>query len=379
MKYVFSGATALLISAAPVMSGGIDRSGQFLGPLWEPGNYAEFSFAHVKPTVSSNIADVGGIGIGTTNTADVADSYSQFGLAYKRQFNDNLSGAVMLDQPFGADIDYPFAPEGSPYLGGTGADVSATELTGVVRYVMPETGFGVHGGIRALSTSADVHLGGAVFAAQGADGYHLNLDRETDIGWLAGVSWEKPEIAARVALTFNSAIEHEFDSIHRIGGVQVAPNDKTKVKMPKSVNLEFQTGIAEDTLLMGSVRWVDWSEFKVRPSVLGGTSLTNFEDSTTYTIGIGRKFTDRWSGAVSFLYEGDGDGVGTPLSPYEGKKGITLAAVYTQDNVKITTGISYVKLGAADVGVGEGAERVVIGEKDEGKVWGVGVKVGYSF
>ena len=380
MKYAFSGAAILMISAAPVLAGGIDRSGQFLGPLFEDGDYAEFSWSIAKPKISSNIADLGPIGVGTTNTGDIAGTYGSVGLAYKKQFNENFSAAIMYGQPFGSDISYvPAADGGSIWLGGTGAEINSDEVVGVVRYVFPETGFGVHGGIRALSTSAKADLGGGVWAARGIDGYHLDIDRETDFGWLAGVSWEKPEIAARIALTYNSSITHDFDTTQSIPAVLPNFEDITEVKMPKSVNLEFQTGISPTMLVLGSIRWVDWSEFKVRPSVLDGQSLTNFEDSTTYTLGIAKKFTDQWSGAVSFQYEGGGDGVGTPLSPYEGRKGITLAAIYTQDNLKITTGVSYVKLSQSDVGVGEGAERLVIGETDDRKGWGVGVKVGYSF
>lgn len=380
MKYAFSGAAVLLISAAPVMAGGIDRSGQFLGPLFEPGNYAEFSWSLAKPTISSDIADIGRLGVGTTNTDDIAGTYNSIGLAYKKQFNENFSGAVMFGQPFGSDINYPDAADGgSLYLQGTGATIDSEEVVGVVRYRFPDSGFGVHAGIRALSTSANASLGGGIWAAQRLDGYQLDIDRETDLGWLYGVSWEKPEIAARVALTYNSSITHDFDTTQSILGTQIVPQDITEVKIPKSVNLEFQTGVSPTMLVLGSVRWVDWSEFKVRPSVLDGASLTNFEDSTTYTIGVAKKFTEQWSGAVSFQYEGEGDGVGTPLSPFEGRKGVTLAAIYSQDNLRITTGVSYVKLGQTDVGVGEGAKRIVVGETDERKGWGVGVKVGYSF
>lgn len=377
MKYVYSGAAALLISTAPALAGGIDRSGQFLGPLWEPGDYAEFSWTLAKPTLSTNTLN---LGAGPSNTGDVAGTYNSVGLAYKKQFNENFSGAVMFGQPFGSDISYPGAADGgSLYLQGTGAEIDTQEVVGVVRYVFPQSGFGVHGGIRALSTSAKADLGGAIWDARRIDGYHLDIDRETDFGWLAGVSWEKPEIAARIALTFNSSITHDFDTTQSIMGMQIAPEDITEVKMPKSVNLEFQTGISPTMLVLGSIRWVDWSEFKVRPSALGGTSLTHFEDSTTYTLGVAKKFTDQWSGAVSFQYEGGGDGVGTPLSPYEGRKGITLAAIYTQDNLKITTGISYVRLSQSDVGIGDPGERLVVGETDDRKGWGVGVKVGYSF
>ena len=36
-------------------------------------------------------------------------------------------------------------------------------------------------------------------------------------------------------------------------------------------------------------------------------SLVDIYDTTTFTIGVGRKFTDNWSGAASFTYEKSGN------------------------------------------------------------------------
>lgn len=384
MKYAFSGAAALLISAAPVMSGGIDRSGQFLGPLWEPGNYAEFSFGHVKPSVDGNDLAV----YGGSATGDVASSYNQLGMAYKHQFNDNWSAAIILDQPFGADIAYP--DTGSLMLGGTKATVDGYSLTGVARFVMPETGFGAHAGIRAKRTEADVTLKGAAYGP--VSGYNLDVGSDTSYGWLAGVSWERPDIAARVALTYNSAVDHDFRVTE--SGPNVDPDgpgpipampllngtSDLTVQTPKSWNLEFQTGVNPQTLVFGSIRWVDWSSFRVDPdqfvNVTGG-GLVELEDTTTYTLGVGRKFTENWSGAASVMFEKSGDDLVSPLAPTNGKKGITLAAIYTQDRMKITTGVSYVKLG--DANPETGTPDVARADMRDNDAWGIGVKVGYSF
>lgn len=410
MKYVFSGTAALLISAAPTLAGGIDRSGQFLGPLWEPGNYAEFSFGHVKPSVDGvDLSQSSGYP-GGAKTGDVANSYNLFSLSYKHQFNENWSAAVILDQPFEADIAYPgfdpVAGTGTPLLGGTIANVDGHQVTGVVRFKMPENGFGVHAGIRASRSDAYVRLKGEAYGptvgsplpTYPANGYELNLDRNTAYGWLAGVSWEKPEIAARVALTYSSAIDHDYDTVEILPEATAAalgmPTNRvegtTEVSSPKSWNLEFQTGVAEDTLVFGSIRWVDWSSFKVAPPAYSkiplnpldpsaGTlgSLTELEDSTTYTIGVGRKFTENWSGAASFIFEKSGDDLVSPLAPTNGRKGITLAAIYTQDRLKITTGVSYYKLG--DATPETGTPDTARASMEDNHAWGVGVKVGYSF
>ena len=383
MKFALTGAAALLITAAPVFAGGIERYNQGLAPLFEKGNYVELGFGHVKPSVDGT--DVAGF-----DTGNVSNSYNQIGLAYKHQFTEQLSGLIMLNQPFGADVYYPTAAEGgSPVLGGTLADVSSTHLTGVLRYVMPNN-FGVHGGINIARAKGNVALNGAAYGP--VAGYEVDLDDDTAAGWLAGVSWEKPEIAARVSLTYHSEIDHELDTVEQ--GPLIDPDGPgpapflplldaesvTKVSTPKSWTLDFQTGVAEDTLVFGSIRWVDWSSFKVDPkqfvAVTGG-GLVELDDSTTYTLGVGRKLTEEWSMAGSISWEKKGDDLVSPLAPTNGRVGVSLAGIYTRNNMKITTGINYTKLG--DAKPETGTPDTQRAEMTGNHAWGVGVRVGYSF
>jgi long-subunit fatty acid transport protein len=373
MTKILTGVAALLISASPIVAGGIERAPQSLSVLFEEGNYAELSFGGVDPTVEGT--DILGF-----DTGDVAQGYGFVGLAYKHQFDDNLSAAFIMEQPFGADVRYPSAIDGgSPVLGGTLAQVNSTTFTALGRYRF-DNNFSFHGGLRGSNAEGEVTLSGLAYGP--LSGYNVKLDNAWGVGWVAGVAYEVPEIAARVSLTYNSPIEHDFDTTENtaLGGF----DSKTTVKTPRSWTLEGQTGIAPDTLLFGSIRWVNWSEFRVDPQVLvsappagfgveGG--LVELEDTTTYTIGLGRKFTENWSGSASFIYEPTGDDLVSPLAPTNGRKGITLAAIYTMDQIKITTGINYTKLGDAQP---ETADQPRASMEDS-DLWGLGVRVGYSF
>lgn len=132
-----SGIGALLVSAAPVLAGGIERAPQSLAPLFEKGNYAEISFGGVNPKVKGR--DIAGF-----STGDVAQGYGFAGFAYKHQFNDNLSAALIVEQPFGADILYGSS---TPVLDGTRVEVNSTTYTALLRYKF-DNNFSVHGGIR---------------------------------------------------------------------------------------------------------------------------------------------------------------------------------------------------------------------------------------
>lgn len=371
MKTSLMTASIIALSAGSVYAGGIDRSGQNIGALFEKGNYVELSFGMVNPTVE-------GRDVLARPTLDVAGDYLTFGFAYKADINDKLSYAVILDQPFGANVNYASAAAGgSVMLGGTMAKTTETALTTILRYKFSDR-FSVHGGLRAQKASGDVRLSGLAYGA--LNGYNVALDSDMGVGYLVGVAYEIPDIALRVALTYNSEITHKLATVERVGPVQIAPASITEVNTPDSVNLDFQTGIAEGTLLFGQIRWADWSEFKIDPirfTTLAGGGLVELEDSITYTIGVGRKFNDTWAGAFSVSYEDKGDPLVSPLAPTNGKLGMTLAAVYTQDNMKITTGINYTKLGDAqpETGTPDVARANMTGNT----AVGVGIRVGYSF
>ena len=49
------------------------------------------------------------------------------------------------------------------------------------------------------------------------------------------------------------------------------------------------------------------------------------------------------------------------------------------DNIKVTTGINYTKLGDADLGVGETGNKRYVATMDDNDAIGVGVRIGYSF
>lgn len=369
MRIIGTSASALAVSAGMAFAGGIDRSGQGLNNLFEAGRNVELSFGFVNPSVSGN--DVAAFGGGSTG--NVGNDYTQFSLSYKQDLNEKLSMAIILDQPFGADVLYG---SGSVALGGTRAEAETLAATGILRYKV-NGGFSVHGGLRVQRAEGEIDLRGLAYG--GFNGYSVALSSNTALGYLVGVAYEKPEIALRVALTYNSKITHDFDTVESVGGTTVGTS-VTEVNTPQSVNLDFQSGIAKDTLLFGSIRWAEWSDFKIDPAFFtprAGGGLIDLEDTTTWTIGVGRRFNENWSGSISFSYEDEGDPLVSPLAPTNGRRGVTVAAVYTKDNMKIITGINYTKLGDAQAETG--TPDTARADFNDSSSVGVGMRVAFSF
>lgn len=357
-------AAVLLSTTTLAQAGGIDRSGQGIDILFAPGRTLELSYGHARPTVE-------GTDLALTSTGDVVGDYSQIAMGYKADLTDKLSYAVILDQPFGADIFYG----GGVLLPGTTAQAESQAATVLLRYKLNDN-LAVHAGLRAQKANAYIALGGAAYTGFGLDGYNVTLDDDMGYGYTLGASYEIPDIALRVALTYNSEITHDFATTEVVPGFGTFAST-TEVSTPQSINLDAQSGIAKDTLLFGQIRWVQWSTLKIAPVMLGGASLVDLDDTVTYTLGVGHKFNDAWSGAASINYERSIDPAVSPLAPTDGRMGATLAAVYTHENMKITTAINYTKIGDAVATLG--SPPVGVAAMTGSSVIGVGVKIGFQF
>jgi long-subunit fatty acid transport protein len=216
-------------------------------------------------------------------------------------------------------------------------------------------GFAVHGGLRAIRTSGkvgtlpvDVDPGvGVTFGI-----YNMNTDTQTDYGYLIGATYEIPDIALRAELTYNSKITHDFNLQESLAvtGVGVT-NLQTQMRTvkPESVNLNFQTGIAANTLLLASARWVKWTDFDITPPGLNGASLVDYTSNTSsYSLGVGRKLTDKVSGAIELGYEKSGDEPVGNLGPTDGYRSVTLSMKYQlSDKTALSGGVRYVWAGDA--------------------------------
>ena len=380
MTKTLIGAAALLLTTTPIYAAGIERSTQSINILFEEGNYAETGLQITNPDVSGTDR-FSAPGTPLRKTGNIADDFNVLTFGYKHQFSDQFSAALIIEHPYGSDIIYPdvdptSATKGSAMLGGTKANVESAMISVIGRYKFNDT-WGVHAGLRASKASGDIRLQGGAYLE--ATGYRAKMSDDTSLGWLAGVSWERPDIAARVALTYYSDIDHDFDTKEFMGAVQVAQGS-TDVTTPSMLALDFQTGVANNTLVFGQIRRTYWSDFKVTPDWFGQyvpDGLVSLDDTNTFTLGVGYKFTEQWSGTVAFTYEPTGDDLVSPLAPTNGRKGITVAGIYTMDKWKFTGGINYTKLG--DAKAETGTPDAARAEMEDNDAVSLGLRVGYRF
>lgn len=371
MRFKSSALLALLAAttATSAYAGGIERTPQSAMVLFGEGNRFELSFGSASPSLSGTDAAM-------NDTGNVADDFTLPSFALKMDVTDQLSLAMIYDKPFGADIYYDYTSAGPmqpALLAGTTAKADVDALTVLAKYQATDR-VSVFGGLRFQKASGEITLDGAAYG--GLAGYNVELEETTSTGYVLGVAYEIPDIALRVALTYNSAIEHDFDTVENINP---GATTSTKTKTPSSWNLEFQSGIAQDTLLMGSIRYVKHSEFKIEPvafTAASGGGLVDLSDTTTYNLGIGRRFTPKLAGSIMVGYEAEGDTLVSPLAPSTGKTSLSIGLSYkVTETFEVSGGVSKIWLG--DATAAPGGNPVAPFEDNDATAFGL--KVAYTF
>lgn len=343
--------------------------------LYEDGVYGEIGAVYTHPELEGKDGvlppNIGGFPV-SGNTGNLLRSDWKLAGALKGDINERLSYILLFDQPYVANTYYSrgsFPPTFN--YGGTEADLDSYQLSAGLAYDATDR-IKIYGGVRAQRLDASAAI---PFLAS------YRIDAEDDWGWggFFGAAYARPEIGLRVALTWQSKIGYDLATTETsaLGRLR----DTTSVDTPQSVTLEAQTGIDERTLLFGSVRWVNWSEFAIAPPMYGTImtgvlgeprALVDYEkDWWTYNLGVARKLTDALAGTFSATWEPQTNEVMTTLGPIDGRTTLGLGLSYDVGKVNLTGGFSYGWLGDAT--------NILDTKFRDGTIFGAGFRVGYNF
>ncbi|MDH0970047.1 transporter [Acinetobacter johnsonii] len=435
--------TAMILATVPMtgaFAAALDRSGQSIAAFLQPGNYFEAGISVLDPSVSGK-ANAGYTpnpaipaalaGLENTSLSDMGEDYYFPSAALKFQVADNLSVGLLYDQPFGADAAYSVGDAGAnPALAGLGlpaalfagqglfhdgqeateVEVTTENLTFLLGF-QPTENWNLYGGAVYQTIKGNVQLRGTAYGSTIALGqYNADMKEDSAVGWIAGLAYQIPEIALKASLTYRSEIDHEaatneYGTSLVLTGLVPGPgavyneNTTTKITTPQSVNLDFQTGIMADTVAFANVRWVNWEDFSIRPEQFGtvsealgaagltpdnpnGFDLVGYtDDQWSATVGVGRKFNEKWAGNVSVGWD---SGAGNPVStlgPTEGYWNVGLGLQFSPAaNYFIAGGVKYFWLGdvkaqpASMFGTGNS-----VAQFEDNHALGYGLKMGYRF
>ncbi|WP_435337302.1 OmpP1/FadL family transporter [Acinetobacter sp. LH3_13] len=374
--------SAILLSTLPLtpaLAAGLDRSGQSIAAFLQPGNYAEAGISILDPTVK-------GKDLIKNNVSDMAEDYYFPSAAIKVQATEQISLGLLYDQPFGADAMYSL--EQSMFTNGieaTKVEVETHNLTALIGY-QPTENWNFYAGPVWQTVEADISLRGQAYISpkdptKVLSGYDIKIHEEEAFGWLAGFAYQIPEIALKTSVTYRSEIKHKAKSVetHKLMPMLNVESQLDAIT-PQSVNIDFQTGIAANTLAYANIRWVHWDQFAVTPKFLNAASGNNLidysDDQWSATVGVGHKFNSHWSGSASVGYDSGAGNPVTTLGPTEGYWSVGLGGQYSPaENYFIQAGVKYFWLGDATARTG----TTNVGEFEDNYALGYGLKIGYRF
>ena len=249
--------------------------------------------------------------------------------------------------------------------------------------------FQVYGGPVAQRLKADVKLRGDAYDL--ATGYNLNVNADTDYGWVAGLQYSKPEIALKAALTYRSEIDHsvtasEFMPLAALGGANPQQDTRMEVTTPESVNFDFQTGINPTTLATAKVRWVPWSDFAITPPLYNeatkarfpkGLDLVSYDDDQWQVeLGLAKRVADNLAVSGTVGWDSGAGNPVTSLGPIEGYYSVGLGAKYDiTKNWAVSAGGKYLMFGDAKGQIPSGD---IVSKFEDNDGFALGVKLSYQ-
>lgn len=344
---------AIAISATSAHSGGWETGRLDSGILYKDGNYVESSFGSLNYSIN-----------GTTQSGVT------HGMA-KDQNRMSVSGKLAIG---GFDIGLTSFSSGAIQMDGQStaaglsvvpsADVKVYTQALMVRYKLNDN-FSVIGGARQVNLKASsVETIAATY----------NVDATKKTGALYGLAYERPDIALRLEV-----LRSERLSMPLTGGATVASGT---LVVPEATTVNFQTGIAKDTLLMASAHKVSWGEGQI--TVLGPVPQLNigsaFADTTSYSLGLGRKLSEATSASLTYSWEkGAGATSTSAFTMSNGSQTLSAGVSHKIGAMTISAGLSYTKAGDVTVGVPVPGLGTLSSAYTGNSVKAFGVKVGYSF
>lgn len=313
---------------SPALAGGLERGGYNIDLLFDTSRFAvESTATFVMPQRKlKNVQDTdpsnGPLNaLGYPDKADDTEDYWSPRIGAKAAIGDAADCMFDYSQPYGAHSNPGARWAGANDNVETKVNSDNYALTCSYRFDAGPGQLRLIGGVNYLEMDGfkeRLLIPPEILAMRGLSGNGIGrLDLEGDgWGWRAGVAYEIPEYAMRASLVYYSEVKlkevtgtvdlTQIPSVlHPLGGL-VIPVEGSAT-MPDALELKLQSGIAPDWLAFGSIKWTDWSQLQRIPFYNSGVEITSldlgYRDGWTVTAGIGHKFNDQWSGAVSVTWD----------------------------------------------------------------------------
>jgi long-chain fatty acid transport protein len=342
-RHIHSIAFAALSAASTIgaaHAGGLEANGYNWDLLFDPGTYVgKGTVTHV--IINHDIRNAAG------TTVSTSSNRNYYNFAAKADLIDNASCLVSVQNPWGSGTDRSIAYAANPANPQSARERITSNDIGLTCAYGFSVGPGllsVIGGISAqqLDYQANIPLSLTTTGPVSLNG--------SAVGWRAGLAYEVTDIALRVSAIYNAAIDYNLSGTANLGATLPAT---ASVTTPQTFEVKAQTGIAPGWLLLGGVKWIDWSVLDSLTVVTPGPDLTTrleYEDGWTITAGVGHQLTEELTVLGSLTWDKgtsreNAAGVLTRGTQTD-RWGASLGAAYKPSaNFELSGGVSYSVIG----------------------------------
>ena len=358
MKTYLLATSALVVSASLALAGGFELQTLDTSAMYEEGSFGSLSYA----SISSNLKgkDAKGTKVKTLKDQTLTN------LAFKTQVGDfglgmatYRSGAIQMNGSSDSTFSSAFQISGN-YIPSANAELNTMAF--LANYNFSEN-FSLIGGIKNNQLNS--------FNLTSIYGSY-DISSKSNSGYVIGSAYHNPSIALRAEIllqpsskikttgTYTSA-KVDFPTDIDLAGTENDvdfPDDiaagttgtvAATLNTPEMITINFQSGIAADTLLTGSIHQAKWKSSQVNVDVTTADAYVNamsavssdFSNSTKYTLGVARKFNDALSGSISYSTEaGSGSTSTSTFTMSNGSSSINLGLRYSFEQANLSIGMS---------------------------------------
>jgi len=354
--------SSLALMAIPLSANaeGLERFNIDPSFLFNEGNSANVSFASVSPSFGATEGNAAFKAANNIELFDlesgleVAPSFSAVTGSVKTSIGDKIDLGIWYSNS-GNGVAINWGNIAAATSAGTSADftieadLKMPTLAALAKYQITDN-ISAFGGLKRVTVNdgAYVKLGSDLTGDNAINEQsHWILSETSEMGMVYGAAYEMPDIALRVSLMIEDDIDLTIATTVGAGLAPAAGNSTASIG--DAMTLNFQSGIAEDTLLFGSIRNSKWKDNQVSvPTAAGSATISDFDDGTSYSLGVGRKMSDDLSLSISAFYDGGDGNDASELSPTGANRSISFGGKYAiAENADLSGGINYSMRGDA--------------------------------
>ena len=363
MKTYLLATSALVVSASLALAGGFELQTLDTSAMYEEGSFGSLSYASITSNLKGK--DAKGTKVKTLKDQTLTN------LAFKAQVGDfglgmatYRSGAIQMNGSSDSTFSSAFQISGN-YIPSANAELNTMAF--LANYNLSEN-FSLIGGIKNNQLNS--------FNLTSIYGSY-DISSKSNSGYVIGSAYHNPSIALRAEILFHPSSKIKTTGTYTSALVDFPvdidgntdgdledtvdvdfPTDipagvtgtvAATLNTPEMITLNFQSGIAADTLIIGSVHQAKWKSSQVNVDVTTVSAGVNaaaavssdFSNSTKYTLGVARKFNDALSGSISYSTEaGSGSSSTSTFTMSNGSSSINLGLRYSFEQANLSIGMS---------------------------------------